>query len=108
MFKLIAALVAIPLLVACSLGNPERPDHVPVSAKWAGGADGGVWIVCNRLTPIQYACMVFDSNGKLLVKGRYLIRKGVPTDDYEGYDGVRILLKGGGYLEQASDSPAVK
>lgn len=98
----IAITVVVGMLAACSPRHPERPNHLPASAVWAGGSDGGAWIACNRLTPTLYDCAVYDARGKLWSKDTYTIQKSVSAGNYEGYDGVRILLQDGGYLEPAS------
>lgn len=99
-FRRMAPLVMVALLTACSSKNPERPDHVPASAEWAGGSDGGAWIACSKKTLSQYACTVYDHDGKLWASGTYTIKKITAVRSYEGYDGARILLQDGGYLEQ--------
>lgn len=108
MFKLIIIFTATVLFAACSPRQPERPKHIPAYAEWAGGSDGGVWIACHNMKPPLYECTIFDADGKLWIEGAYAIRGSTLIGNYEGYDGTRILLKDGGYLEQTHSSPAVR
>lgn len=92
---------------------PKRPNNVPNSAAWAGGADGGIWICCNPAPQegIAYNCVTYnDYTGEIESQGLYLLCKihwdninnkanylyaQTPIMDlqYTGYDGIIIRLK---------------
>jgi hypothetical protein len=77
-----------PLLIAvCALllsesafAGPPRPALVPKEAVWAGGADGGAWIDCARMSkepwgPV-FQCTIFDDAGGLVwARGLYVVGK---------------------------------
>lgn len=58
-------------------GEPEsRPLFVPVSAIWAGGADGGQWIDCLPLSTVEFKCEIYaDTTGELIERGEYLLSR---------------------------------
>ncbi len=91
---------------------PERPDPVPESAYWAGGPDGGSWILCDRSQNNKsYNCTIYNEfDGGVRAKGNYHLRfyswddekgsavyidprteKEIP--DYEAFDGEKIYVK---------------
>jgi hypothetical protein len=67
------SLVILTLNSSCEKGAnpPPKPLNVPLSAQWAGGVDGGVWITCqvseeNKMN----LCSIYDHPaGHLLKKG---------------------------------------
>jgi hypothetical protein len=55
---------------------PERKAGTPKDAVWAGGVDGGSWILCNKQDGIEYSCSIYnDFTGELIATGVYLHRK---------------------------------
>lgn len=91
---------------------PPRPQAVPQEAIWAGGADGGAWILCAPVPSGEalLSCRVFyDGDGRVWAHGDYLpvriawdATKDAPVSspaplpaslDYEGFDGVALFLK---------------
>jgi hypothetical protein len=59
---------------------PPRARGVPLDAIWAGGPDGGVWIVAQKIAGSEdhYACKIFfDSTGDLWADGDYVLRRTV-------------------------------
>ncbi len=79
--KQIAAscLLALCLQAACGVSyEPKRVAGVPQEAVWAGGADGGSWILCEprNAEGTRYFCRVFnDFSGKEMASGEYVLRK---------------------------------
>jgi len=77
---------------------PVRPAVVPAGAKWAGGADGGAWILCTREESRNVNhCEIYFENGDLWTKGDYQMtrsgRAATPEElVYDGFDGDAILL----------------
>jgi hypothetical protein len=40
---------------------PERPSSVPSDAVWAGGSDGGSWVLCSPIAREgSFRCKIFD------------------------------------------------
>jgi len=74
-----SCLFALCLQTACSVSyEPKRASGVPQQAIWAGGADGGAWVLCEVRNPegTRYYCRVFDDfSGKEMVSGEYGLRK---------------------------------
>jgi hypothetical protein len=112
--KLYSILVAIGLTAALLSGaiasTPARPATVPKEAVWAGGADGGARILCNRISkepwgPV-FQCTIYDNYaGSVLARGLYVVSKkqngkfqrvrrfdGLPR--YSFYDGDMLGLEG--------------
>ena len=56
---------------------PPRPQGVPAEAVWAGGLDGGSWILCGGDTTRNVnTCSVWnDQNGALAETGDYRLLK---------------------------------
>lgn len=66
-------------LVGCS-NAPERVAGIPKDAVWAGGRDGGAWIVARHIvySPDRFHCTVyFDSTGERWVEGDFLLRRAI-------------------------------
>jgi hypothetical protein len=68
---------------------------------WSGGADGGAWIACKGPVAYDFDCKVFhDHTGDVVATARFTyVGQGSPPDarslDFNGFDGDKILLKGG-------------
>ena len=75
----VSCLFAICLQAACTASyEPKRAAGVPKEAVWAGGADGGAWILCEARNAegTRYFCRVFnDFSGKEWAAGEYVLRK---------------------------------
>jgi hypothetical protein len=59
---------------------PPRVAGVPEDAVWAGGPDGGAWILCKSILnkADEFTCKVyFDSNGEVWASGEYVLRRSV-------------------------------
>jgi hypothetical protein len=85
---------------------PPRPARVPAAAVWAGGLDGGAWILCKpRQEPRDFDCTVFHESGDVWARGRY---RPSPADaaakglDFSAFDGETLYLMNGGFLEPVS------
>ncbi len=77
---LIAVGLTAILLPGAVASAPARPEIVPKEAVWAGGADGGAWILCDRISkepwgPV-FQCMIYDDYaGSVLARGLYVISR---------------------------------
>lgn len=83
---------------------PERLPGIPSQAVWAGGVDGGSWILC-RVEDKKNVCTIFsDSTGEVVATGAFVLRE---TDrpasqnelQYDSFDGQVIHLLDGRVLE---------
>jgi hypothetical protein len=91
---------------------PSRPENVPADAVWAGGTEGGAWILCVPTLANQalLSCRMFnDRDGTLWARGTYMparitwdaakeapVTSPAPLPDrweFEGFDGVALFLK---------------
>jgi hypothetical protein len=79
--------------------SPPRPSSVPEEAVWAGGPDGGDWILCQEVpTRGSFRCEVFgEVTGRSVARGVFVLTTGPVAASF--YDGVRIYLKDGRTLE---------
>jgi hypothetical protein len=86
------------LFLGCS-NSPKRPLNVPVSAVWAGGADGGVFIDC---APSQKGepntCTVYQERGTVYMNGKFILQnqnRGAKAEElkFDSADGKRIYLE---------------
>lgn len=78
--------------------EPEKLDKVPASAKWAGGVDGGDWILCEYAEDRVYTCQIFsDWQGAKISSGRYCLKTENSSISltYHAYDGETIFLEEG-------------
>ncbi len=87
------------LLFGCKQA-PKRPEGVPASAVWSGGADGGAFFDCAPSRSGEpNPCTVYnDGTGDIYMSGRFVIqgqKRGATADEleYGGADGNRIYLK---------------
>jgi hypothetical protein len=104
-------LLAAGAAYACTLAPPQpppRPAGVPVEAVWAGGVDGGDWLLCVPEVAApkgSFSCRVFsDQTGLLTTQGKHVFAEceangactpqaEVPsTLRYEFFDGVTVHL----------------
>ena len=70
--------LAACLLMAGPVTPPNRAHGVPLEAMWAGGPDGGAWILCQaqQHSIERYQCKVYnDQSGNMVASGSYVIRK---------------------------------
>lgn len=100
-------LLTSALTLACTRapeGPPPRPASVPAGAQWAGGPDGGAWVLCTRMAR-DFDCTVFHESGDVWEKGRYRAEPPVAAGSgpvYSAFDGERIYLVSGGQLVPTS------
>lgn len=91
---------------------PSRPNAVPEDAIWSGGADGGVFILLSfsdESTPGTYRASIYnDQTGDLEFNGLLsvgnssdLVLNPGDTSLFAGWDGSRLYLSDGRYLEVA-------
>jgi hypothetical protein len=102
-------LLFVALTGACKdapVTPPPRPPKVPAAAVWAGGPDGGAWILCKpRQEPRDFDCTVFHDSGDVWARGRYRAK---PADaagkglHFNAFDGETLHLMNGGVLEPTS------
>jgi hypothetical protein len=91
---------------------PLRPRGVPAKAVWVGGPDGGVFLLlqARRADSNSFHAQIWaDRSGALLFKGLLVRTKDAPKAielsdpaQFRGWDGVDLLLRGGGALRTAS------
>ena len=96
------------LLIAChgEVQAPERPATVPPDAVWVGGSEAGAFLRIRPAGATEWQVELFnDATGAPLESGRFSL-KGAPLDevkaqDATGWDGRKILLRNGGWLERS-------
>ncbi len=100
-------LVLLALSVACkeNYEPKERPANLPAEAVWAGGPDGGCYILCKPPENGSNACTVYFVNGQVWMKGNYVLKdngKAVPASElkYVEADGQRIYLLGTNHTDR--------
>ena len=111
--RVLAAILLVAAIYTRSGYARPRPADVPQQAVWVGGADGGVWIHCDRIvySPDRYRCAIyFDSTGERWDRGDYLLRRATWNSErrrteysrptafprtlrFSAFDGTRILLQ---------------
>jgi hypothetical protein len=52
---------------------PTKPEGVPAEAVWAGGVDGGGWVLCLTPSPEYNECTIFDEEGRTPGPRRYTL-----------------------------------
>jgi hypothetical protein len=103
-------LATVVSLTACSsTATPVRPNAVPSEAVWAGGVDGGAWILCVpsfKEPHLGYACTVYNDSGSIWAKGSFIVAERRNGNDefpsgaflpptiarYQWFDGRRIQI----------------
>ena len=106
--KRIFTCIVILFLFACQPATsyePElRPESVPVSALWVGGADGGVYVDIS-LDAENYSGTIYtDSTGDVWYSGSFIYSGTAEFDvnaagSYTGWDGEMLYLANGEYLK---------
>lgn len=99
---------AVVLLMACSpeVKPPKRLAAIPSAAVWAGGPDGGAWILC-REDGARNLCTIYNENsGEVWVRDHFVLEgtsRGVSAQGlrYDFFDGERIVLSDGRVLTRA-------
>lgn len=82
---LIFSLITIGTIVLKSNNNnspcipetPERIGQVPVSARWIGGCDGGLWYNIIEESPKEKKYLIgiyFDYNGELIIEKEFYLK----------------------------------
>lgn len=114
MQKFVAAILVVASMTACEqeMNPPQRPNGVPDSAVWGGGADGGSWLDCTPADrPQSYMCSIYwDTDGSLWARGTYVLRQVTWSGDqqaaiyseveseseftFQFFDGILIHLEG--------------
>lgn len=96
---------AIVLLVSCSseVKPPKRLAAIPSGAVWAGGADGGAWILCKEDGARNLCTIYNDNSGEVWVRDHFVLEgtsRGVSSQElrYDFFDGERIVLSDGRVL----------
>jgi hypothetical protein len=103
-------------MVACrKVEPPARPASVPAEAVWAGGADGGSWILCSvdAENNVNRCTIYNDNSGEIELQGDFTLRgesraARVEELSYVGFDGSVIGLAGNRVLELKQKVPAMK
>jgi hypothetical protein len=76
--RLKLALVAVSALVSCGYRKvpPDRPPGVPSQAVWAGGLDGGSFILCDVDSERDVDnCTVYNEDtGQVIDRGAFKLR----------------------------------
>jgi len=64
--------------------SPVRPDKVPSKAVWAGGMEGGSWVLATKSEiSDQYDVTIFGEDGGVWIRGRFWSPNGQVLDIYE-------------------------
>lgn len=101
-------------VAACEVES--QPPQGPAGTWWVGGADGGVFLkVTDDSDPnddLYQGAVYFDSDQTLWYQGPLrLVGRGdfdpSQQDQYLGWDGERILLADGAYLQAVDPVPAL-
>ena len=75
---LVGCLTAI-IAMSCGVNPPRRPSTVPSEATWAGGPDGGAWILCVAVVGVndrQTCTVYYDSTSDgVWAHGDYVLRR---------------------------------
>lgn len=109
---LAAAIAASLSACRCSVQStepdpPSRPSGVPVKAVWAGGIDGGNFILLSPATPTgTYSAKIYnDHSGDLEFSGKLRLQapSTAPIDvndskTYSAWDGDSLFLRDGRIL----------
>ena len=112
---LVTTCLSLAVTYACSPADPmppERKPGIPPEAVWAGGIDGGEWILCVPAAPAsRYGCRIYnDYTGTLEASGDFVLRRNVGDNavsegqlaevaegprglHYRYFDGVAIYLE---------------
>ena len=106
--KQIISCIVILFLLACqpvTRFEPElRPEPVPVTAIWVGGADGGVYVDINRHANNYSGTVYTDNTGDIWYSGSFTY-SGIAEFDvkaassYTGWDGEMLYLANDEYLQ---------
>lgn len=112
-----SSLVAVLALAACGADNSAnvpttRPGNVPAEAKYAGGADGGVYVTVEHRAGSDYYIQVYLDAGYLAYKGpatlsEFSAARTVTAADISGWDGEVLLLSPDGVLTPTEPIPAI-
>jgi hypothetical protein len=84
---------------------PNKPTGVPPDAVWAGGMDGGGWVLCSAPSAEYNECTIYDEEGRTQGPARYIL-KGTGTAAnadqlrYTYVTGKAIGLQGGLELQR--------
>jgi hypothetical protein len=97
--------VAVP--EAPRAAPPTRPASVPAEAFWVGGLDGGVFVLIERTSDGRgrFAGKIYHPDGELWYAGplvpapRDASIDPTQHDQFAGWDGQRLLMSDGRWLE---------
>ncbi len=103
----ITALLSVGLFQAACYRPypPARMSGVPSEAAWAGGVDGGGWVLCLTTSPKYNTCTIYDEEGRTLGPTRYVLKstgEAAKADQlkYTYVTGQAIGLQGGLELQR--------
>jgi hypothetical protein len=107
-WRWLAGVVLVTAACKSEVVPPARPRGVDAKAVWAGGADGGAWILCSKgaASTGRYRCTVWDDpTGEVIARGEFVMAGGRDDGrdlDFNAFDGTNIHLVGGRWLEPVS------
>jgi hypothetical protein len=99
---------ALVVLSCRSVANPPpRAPGIPLEAVWAGGADGGAWLLCTVESRRNRCTIYNDHTGQVWARGIFVLegrQEGVPKAElrYSSFDGRAVHLQDGRTLVQLS------
>ena len=62
---------ALVTSLGCAGSGHARPTGVPEDAVWAGGIDGGNWIACDIVGPVNRCAVYHDYTGEIRLSGDF-------------------------------------
>lgn len=101
---LLLVLSSVGACVVAEDAGSERPEGVPASAEWVGGADGGVWVDLQATSERGEfdAAILADVTGASLYQGTLALTDPQADDDVaslrqklNAWDGSQLLLTDG-------------
>ena len=94
--KQILSILIFLIVFSCAPEEREKPSNVPKDAIWKGGADGGCWILFEKVTENSIEATIYFENGEVRDKGVYKkegnckIDKTKIIEEITSFDGINL------------------